>query len=1093
MHYYVSDADVDETLSVKVSFIDGNDNEEGPLTSTATGTVTATYGVKVPWSGTVTMDAGAQYTGYSSARISSDASLAPATLSVLDNTYTVGALRYDDTGTNLELSVSPKFPLRFTLLAAGLDPLNSTSSTATDLAAPLDNVTCYLWDQTDPGWAEGDRVAFAIRVNKSFPPTGAPSISGTVADGETLTVVTSAIGDPNGLTSPTFTYQWERVDCATTADNGVIAGQTAQTYTVGAADTDCSIKVTVTFKDDDGYEHSLSDSITGDPGVRIRPSSLTIDEGSTAEYTIRLQSEPTADVTVTLNTASIAGTGLSTDKTSLTFTTTNWNTGQAVTLTAAHDDDIDDVENLQITHSVSSSDSDYQGIPVDTVQVTIIDDDQIVELAEAANEVTEGETINFGFRRKGNVTQQIQVHFNITQQGSFAPGDSIGPQAVTIPAGITFGSFGITTDNDTDEEPDGSITLEITSDAAYSIGDRSSATVTVLDNEQLPEPPTRLGTSLEQDSVIISWTPGDSGLLHGHPASITSYQWRRSIAGASDWNPDWTTITGGNRTSLIDNAAQLGPSTYRYEIRAVTEVGQSDAASIDYQLPPLVANLDQSTATTTVTPRAAQSFVTGTEQGGYALHSVSIHTSLPGAPSAVSVSIYSDSSGNPGSEVHALTNPGTFTDGTNIFTAPENTVLSANTTYHVVVEYSASDAFAVHQTASTSETGQPGWSIGDQHHANTPWASQADPLRIQVNGVTVPPVPKTPRYLRALAGDATIRLVWDTPPGAVVVTHHQYRVSSDFDSVRSAGWVDIPDSATGGANHNSFTVDTGVVNGGTYVFQVRAVNVTDYSHASNAASATPRTNTELLTETFQVSGGCNNANPQRRCSDTNIITGNRFTYGGLQYELSLLNLEQDQGITVEILYVGSPEHRGQAHHHLEEMKERMSIQVGSVTLALNERDALQQNSYNRQNQSIRAFWDRSGINELGTGTFRLISGEGLAVDYQPPALDAAVGHAGRIRLEFSETLDPMSLPGTQSFSATVNGSPRKVTAVTASFNKNPVTGGRHENQVYLTLASVAADTDTVTVSYTPPERNPLRDIAANRVRAFNDVNVLMQS
>ena len=60
MHYYVSDADVDETLSVKVSFIDGNDNEEGPLTSTATGTVTATYGVKVPWSGTVTMDAGAQ-------------------------------------------------------------------------------------------------------------------------------------------------------------------------------------------------------------------------------------------------------------------------------------------------------------------------------------------------------------------------------------------------------------------------------------------------------------------------------------------------------------------------------------------------------------------------------------------------------------------------------------------------------------------------------------------------------------------------------------------------------------------------------------------------------------------------------------------------------------------------------------------------------------------------------------------------------------------------------------------------------------------------------------------------------------------------
>ena len=357
--------------------------------------------VSVPWSGTVTMDAGAQYTGYSSARISSDGSLAPTTLSVLGNTYTVEALRYDDTATDLELSLSPKFPLRYRLLAAGLGPFNSTSSTATDLAAPLDNVTRYLWDQTDPGWAEGDRVAFAIRVNKSFPPTGAPSISGTVADGETLTVVTSAIGDPNGLTSPTFTYQWERVDCATTADNGVIAGQTAQTYTVGAADAGCSIKATVTFKDDDGYGHSLSDSITADPGVRIRPISLTIYEGSTAEYTVRLQAEPTADVTVTLNTAGLSGTGLTVDTTSLTFTTTNWNTAQAVTLSAAHDDDIDDVENLQITHGASSSDSDYQGITVDTVQVTIVDDDQIVELAQPANEVTEGAIINFSFLRTG--------------------------------------------------------------------------------------------------------------------------------------------------------------------------------------------------------------------------------------------------------------------------------------------------------------------------------------------------------------------------------------------------------------------------------------------------------------------------------------------------------------------------------------------------------------------------------------------------------------------------------------------------------------------------------------------------------------------
>ena len=1092
-NYYPSDSAVGQRIRVQVSFKDDDGFNEGPLTSKATPAVTDSETHTVPWSTTMTVGTYAQGLavsyGYNDGVAGNTfGSLTDTSLTFQDQTYTVHAVTNLLSGSinDVALSIDQALPVSFTLLH-GQD--GNLSSRSTDSALLVSGVFNYGWRTTNPGWNDKDEVAVAIMVPRDFPPTGAPSISGTVAEGETLNVDTSAIGDPNGLTSPTFTYQWERVDCATSSDNGVITGQAAQTYTVIAADTDCSIKASVTFKDDDGYEHSLSQTVSADPGVRISPSSLIIDEGSTAEYTIRLQAEPTADVTITLNTVGIAGSGLTVATTSLTFTTTNWNTTQSVTISSAHDDDIDDVESLQIRHVASSSDGDYHGITVDPVQVAITDDDQIVELTQSANEVTEGATINFGFQRTGNIAQEVDVHINITQQGSFIRDDSIGPQVATIPAGTRFVGFGITTNNDRDEEPDGSITLEITSDAAYFIGDRSSATVAVLDNEQLPEPPTGLATSLEQDSVIISWTPGHPGLLNGHPASITSYQWRRSIAGTSDWNPDWTTIPGGNTTSVIDNAAPLGPSTYRYEIRAVTEVGQTDAASIDYQLPPLVTNLDQGTAATTVTPRAAQSFVTGSEQGGYALHSVSIHTSVPGTPSAVSVSIHSDSSGNPGSEVHALTNPDAFADGTNIFTTPENTVLSANTTYHVVTRYSGSDSFAVHQTASTSETGQTGWSIADQHHAGTPWASQADPLRIQVNGVTVPPVPKTPHHLRALAGDAAIRLVWDTPPRSIAVINHQYRRSTGGGATWSTDWTDIPNSGTGQANEGAYTY-TDVSNDTTYTYQVRSVNATDHSHPSNSATATPRAGGEELSMTL-AAGGCNEyASP--KCSDSS--EGNTFLYGGLTYAVTLVS-HYDGGVYLRIERVFTPGSAVENHLHFEEMKQRLELHIGTVVLRLRDRDILQQNTANYSAvvgaylaSTIHVYWDDVDLSSLPAGTVKLVLGS-LADDTTAPTLSSAWGHARKIHLDFSEVLDPASVPDPSAFTATVAGTERDVTEVATLANKDAVSGARRESELILTMESPAADGETVTVSYVPPDTDPLRDLAGNKVAAFNNAMV----
>ena len=78
---------------------------------------------------------------------------------------------------------------------------------------------------------------------------GAPTISGTAQVGETPTADTSGIGDDNGLTNVTYSYQWIRNDGGTDTD---IMGATDSSYTPVAADEGKTIKVKVTFTDDEG-------------------------------------------------------------------------------------------------------------------------------------------------------------------------------------------------------------------------------------------------------------------------------------------------------------------------------------------------------------------------------------------------------------------------------------------------------------------------------------------------------------------------------------------------------------------------------------------------------------------------------------------------------------------------------------------------------------------------------------------------------------------------------------------------------------------------------------------------------------------------
>ena len=93
--------------------------------------------------------------------------------------------------------------------------------------------------------------------------TGAPTITGTAEVGETLTAVTTGIADADGLTSPTYTYQWIRVN-GTEAD---IAGENSTTYTLVDADLGTTLKVRVSFTDDASNSETLTSAATATVGA----------------------------------------------------------------------------------------------------------------------------------------------------------------------------------------------------------------------------------------------------------------------------------------------------------------------------------------------------------------------------------------------------------------------------------------------------------------------------------------------------------------------------------------------------------------------------------------------------------------------------------------------------------------------------------------------------------------------------------------------------------------------------------------------------------------------------------------------------------
>ena len=206
---------------------------------------------------------------------------------------------------------------------------------------------------------------------------------------------------------------------------------TSQTVTVTAVDDsmdedDERVTITYTFSDGEGPDLvnpnvmvTVKDNDTA--GVDVNRMAVTaVEDGTTDSYTIKLDSQPTANVAilvtsteptnVTVNSAASA---------TLTFTDSNWDQTQTVTVTAVNDAvDDGDIASI-ITHRVTSGDAKYINLSIASVTATAEDNDTRgvivtgVDTTATEDGATASYTIKLNSEPTADVTIEVQTDNNV--------------------------------------------------------------------------------------------------------------------------------------------------------------------------------------------------------------------------------------------------------------------------------------------------------------------------------------------------------------------------------------------------------------------------------------------------------------------------------------------------------------------------------------------------------------------------------------------------------------------------------------------------------------------------------------------------------
>ena len=734
--YTLVAADEGKTIKVKVSFTDGASNAE-TLTSAATATVQTG---SVVWEATLTAPAawgsnGTTYEGYGSSAspiiTANHGTLTPDSFTLNSTTHTVEVLAYQTTQTLLQMFFLTDtvlttadlvgFELRITVDGA---TKTLEVSSASNLVGGGTTYGIY-WDPADHGYSSDDWAGKTITVllwSPNNPATGAPTISGTAQVGETLTAATGDIMDADGLTSPTYTYQWVRVDGNTESD---IPGATSSDYTLVAADEGKTIKVRVSFTDAASHAETLTSAATSavaaapnNPatGAPTISGTAQVGETLTAATSGIMDTDGLSGVSYTYQWIRVNGTEADiSGATSSAYTLVAADEGKTIKVKVSFTDDASHAETL--TSAATAAVAAAPNNPA-TGAPTISGTAQVGETLTAA---TSGIMDTDGLTSVSYTYQWVRVN---------------GTEADI--SGATASTYTLVA---ADEGKTIKVKVSFTDDAGNSETLTSAATVAVAaaPNNPATGAPTISGTAQVGETL----TAATSGIMDTDGLTNVSYtyQWVRVDGTEAD-------ISGATSSTYTLVAADEG-KTIKVKVSFTDDAGNAEtltSAATATVNTTYISNLGQADDSKDDSSLVrAQPFTTGSQTGGYTVTHVDIGSDDDEGDS-FSAAIYTvDSDGYPDSEFAVLIPPSSFAKGALTFTAPANTVLAAGTTYTVrIVKSSGVTSLKLDTTVSNSEDsgGAAGWSIGNAGHhrlSDGSWSELAGAASIRIAVKYTPP------------------------------------------------------------------------------------------------------------------------------------------------------------------------------------------------------------------------------------------------------------------------------------------------------------------------------------------------------------------
>ena len=428
---------------------------------------------------------------------------------------------------------------------------DETASTRVDLAldrsalAEDAGATVVLVTATLDGAPMAEDTSVTIAIGEA----GDGAVEGTDYDQVSDLTLTIDAGGTSGTAGFTLTPVDDAID---EPDESLTVSGDADGLTVGSAQ--------LTIGDDD------------ERGVTVSETSLTIDEGGSATYTLVLDSQPTADVTIIPSLSGDAD--VTASPASLTFTASDWDAPRTVTVSAADDDDAED-ELASITHSVVGG--DYASVTAGQVSVTLRDDETAstrialsldrVEVEEAANSAVLQVTAALD---SAPLTSDTEIILSVGSPGDTAEAGidyaGLADLTLTLVAGESEAQVNISLspiDDDIDE-PEESLTLSGSAEGL----EVTPATLTILDDDER-------GVEVSESLLLVS--EGGSAtyrlLLTSEPtANVTiavSVRGDSDVTAspaslaftASDWNaPQTVTVSAAEDEDAENDEATLSHS-----------------------------------------------------------------------------------------------------------------------------------------------------------------------------------------------------------------------------------------------------------------------------------------------------------------------------------------------------------------------------------------------------------------------------------------------------------------------------------------------------------------------------------------------------